>query len=175
MHPTVKWCHVVCLWVEPIGHVTSVAGDNGPACPSRRGYTQLVLKVPWKKIANIKYWNPHFPRVTSVEIIGSNTRLMRHQVHSFYWSTKACFSRLDSNDVARRRLDAADKCEHSFIIPAVRLRNLHFWNHVLIITLLQHFSSTDSLCQPWKIPIPYRISTSSCLRVVRSTFIRHFQ
>ena len=42
MHPTVKWCPVVCSWAEPIGHVTSVAGDNRPACPSRRGYTQLV-------------------------------------------------------------------------------------------------------------------------------------
>ena len=42
MHPTVKWRHVVCSWAEPIGHVTSVAGDNRPACPSRWGYTQLV-------------------------------------------------------------------------------------------------------------------------------------
>ena len=42
MHPTVKWRHVFCSWAEPIGHVTSVAGDNGSACWSRRGYTQLV-------------------------------------------------------------------------------------------------------------------------------------
>ena len=107
-----------CSWAEPIGHVTLVAGDNGPACPSQ-ARLYATGSVPWKKIANIKCWNPHFPHLTSVEIIGSNTRLLWHQADSFYRSTKACFSRLDSNDVAQRRLDAADECKDSFIIPAM--------------------------------------------------------
>ena len=88
MHPTGKWGNVVYSWAEPISHVTSVAGDNEPACRSRRGYTQLVQFLERRsQILNTE--NPHIPRVTGVEIIGSNTRLPLHQVYSFYQSSKA--------------------------------------------------------------------------------------
>ena len=54
--------------------MTSVAGADGPACAMKRGYTQLVQFLERRsQILNTE--NSHIPRVTSVEIIGSNTRL----------------------------------------------------------------------------------------------------